>query len=59
MKCPYRKITYHRPADNFHCAYDEEGFSNCYGEECPYYAKSVDNFNQREYGDCLRALKEV
>lgn len=37
MKCPYRKITYHRPEGRMNPARDEEGFAECYGKECPYY----------------------
>lgn len=48
MKCPYRKITYHHTEDLRKPAYDEEGFAECYGKECPYY----DN------GYCKRVLKK-
>lgn len=49
MKCPYRKVTYHQPSDDYmKPAYGEEGFAECYGKECPYY----DN------GYCSRVLKE-
>jgi hypothetical protein len=49
MKCPYRKVTYHHPYDDYmKPAYDEEGFAECYGKECPYY----DN------GYCSRVLKK-
>lgn len=48
MKCPYRKVIYHHAADSMHCAYDEEGFAECYGKECPYYDNGV----------CKKVLKE-
>ncbi len=52
MKCPYRKVTYHHKEEHTYCAtrcaYDEEGFAECYGKECPYY----DN------GYCSRVLKK-
>lgn len=48
MKCPYRKITYHKPEGRINPACDEEGFAECYGKECPYY----DN------GFCKQVLRE-
>lgn len=47
MKCPFRKIIYHRQADyDKKTSRDEEGFAECYGKECPYY----------DSGLCRRAL---
>lgn len=52
MKCPYRKVIYHHKEENTYCAtrcaYDEEGFAECYGKECPYY----------DSGYCKRVLKK-
>lgn len=53
MKCPYRKQT--EEVDGTKSEY----YMECYGTECPFYAKSVNNFTQQEYGECLRALREV
>lgn len=59
MKCPYRKIIYHFEKEPMQSARDVEGFAECYGTECPFYSKSVDSFTQKEYEECLRALKEI
>ena len=52
MKCPYRKVTYHHKEEHTYCAtrcaYDEEGFADCYGKECPYYGN----------GYCKRVLRK-
>lgn len=41
MKCPFRKITIHKPRSvDGYMVYDArevEEFGNCYKEECPYY----------------------
>jgi len=64
MKCPYRKKVYHHPEEDTycatHCAYDEEGFADCYGRECPLYKETLGMSDQiGAYGHCMRALKEV
>lgn len=48
MKCPFRKVTYQKQSDYLKYPYEEEGFAECYGKECPYY----DN------GYCSRVLKK-
>jgi len=40
MKCPYRKVTYHFSQGRMQPARDEEGFAECYRNECPYYYES-------------------
>lgn len=57
MKCPYRKVIIDLKSMGLDGT--EEGFAECYGTECPFYSKSVDNFTQKEYEECLRALKEM
>ena len=53
MKCPYRKETANT---NGHAV---EDFRECYGSECPFYAKSVKGGQTTQITHiCKRANKE-
>jgi hypothetical protein len=57
MGGPYRKQT--KTYLEYDVQVTSEYYMECHGTECPFYSKSVDNLTQKEYEECLRALKEI
>lgn len=49
MICPFRKMT--ETVDGT----TREYYMDCYGEECPFYDKSIRSFRGEEVEGCVRA----